>query len=86
MEVYSTGERMNFQLGDLFVYTGKNSGYKGEDNRLSLYITSIPNNYSLCLAWYDKTRQAFINNTSYSTQDVWTYIQSGDWEYYPIIK
>ena len=77
---------MNFQVGDLFVYTGKNSPDKRKDNRLSLYITSIPNSYSLCLAWYDKTRQAFINNTSYSTQDVWTYIQSGDWEYYPIIK
>lgn len=77
---------MNFQLGDLFVYTGKNSPYKGEDNRLSLYITSIPNNYSICLAWYDKTRQTFINNTSYSTQDVWGYIQSGDWEYYPAVK
>lgn len=77
---------MNFQVGDLFVYTGKNSGYKGEDNRLSLYITSIINNCSMYLAWYDKTRQAFINNTSYSTQDVLGYIQSGDWEHYPVIK
>lgn len=76
----------DFSVGDLFVYTGKNSRYKGEDNRLLLYITSITNNSNMYLAWYDKARQKYINDTFYTTQDAWGYIKSGDWEHYPVIK
>ena len=77
---------MKFQVGDLFIFVDRKHHNKGVVRRVSLYLSSYDNDDIIYVTWYDKNREMFINDTSYKAQDVCGYIESGDWEYYPVVK